>query len=47
MRLLMHHTGVFDSEKDQLVGQEENDEKLCKQYLRLITSSSNSRQMQG
>ena len=41
MHLLMHDIGIFDSEKGQLVGQDEHEQKLCKQNLRLITGSSN------
>ncbi len=41
MRLLMHDIGIYDSERGQLVGQEEHEQKLCKQNLRLVTCSSN------
>ncbi len=41
MHLLMHDMDIYDSEKGQLVGQDEHEQKLCKQNLRLITGSSN------
>ena len=37
----MHDIGIYDSEKGQLVGQDERDPKSWKQNLRLITSSPN------
>ncbi len=37
----MRDIGIYDSEKGQLVGQDEHEQKLCKQNLRLITGSSN------
>ena len=40
MRVLMHDIGIYDSEKGQLVGHEEHEQKMCKQNLRLITGSA-------
>ena len=40
-RLLMHDIGIYDSERGQLVGQDEHEQKLRKQNLRLVTCSSN------
>ena len=40
MHLLMHDIGIYDSDKGQLVGHDEHEQKLCKQNLRLITGSS-------
>ena len=40
MRVLMYDIGIYDSEKGQLVGHEEHEQKMCKQNLRLITGSA-------